>query len=278
MGKQTKGKKYKIGLALSGGGARGFAHPGAIKAIEDLGLKPEVLSGTSAGALAAVLYADGYTPEEVYQLFAGKDFKEFAEIQVPKMAIFGTSGFKRFLKRILRARNFEDLSMPVKVVTTNFDEGKSTIFEKGPIIDVLIASCSIPIVFNPVVIDGVNYVDGALFMNFPVSPLRNTAEKIIGVNVSPIVSKKYGKTIMGIAERSFHYMSRTNTLLDRSLCDVLIEMEDIGDFKIFDMLKYDKIFKIGYDSARDSLLKAVENNIFSVLCATEDGEKKILIP
>ena len=254
MNELVEKKKYKLGLVLSGGGARGFAHPGVIKAIEDFGLKPDIISGTSAGALAGVLYADGYAPEEIIKLFIGKDFREFADIQVPVAAIFGTSGFKRFLKKHLHAKNFEDLPIPVKVVATNLDEGTSVVFDRGPIIDPVIASCSIPIVFNPVVIDGINYVDGGIFKNFPVSTIRSLCDKIIGVNVSPLVHKKYNKTIMQIAERSYHYMSRTNTLLDRTLCDVLVEITDLAYFKTFDLVNSEKIFKIGYDNFQKALL------------------------
>jgi len=250
---ESEKKKYKLGLALSGGGARGFAHPGAIKAIEDFGLKPDIISGTSAGALAGVLYADGYAPEEIIKLFVGKELREFADIQVPVAAIFGTSGFKRFLKKHLHAKNFEDLSIPVKVVATDLDEGKSVVFDKGPIIDPVVASCSIPIVFNPVVIDGVNYVDGGIFKNFPVSTIRSLCDQIIGINVSPLVHKKYKKTIMSIAERSYHYMSRTNTLLDRTLCDILVEITDLAYFKTFDLINSEKIFKLGYSSSQKAL-------------------------
>jgi NTE family protein len=271
-------KKLKLGLALSGGGARGFAHPGAIKAIEDFGLKPDIISGTSAGALAGVLYADGYTPEEIIQLFIGKDFREFADIQVPIVAIFGTSGFRRFLKKYLHAKNFEDLQIPLRVVATNLDAGKSVVFDKGPIVDAVVASCSIPIVFNPVVINGVNYVDGGIFKNFPVSTIRGFCEKIIGVNVSPIVSKKYSKTIMHIAERSYHYMSRTNTLLDRTLCDVLIEITSLEYYKTFDLVNSEKIFKIGYGFSQKAMTEAIAKNIFSVLCTTDDGTRKIVLP
>lgn len=253
MNEASEKKKYKLGLALSGGGARGFAHPGALKAIEDFGLKPEIISGTSAGALAGVLYADGYAPEEILKLFVGKDFREFADLQVPVAAIFGMSGFRRFLKKHLHAGNFEDLSIPLKVVVTNLDEGKSAVFDTGPLIDAVIASCSIPILFNPVVIDGVNYVDGGIFKNFPVSTIRSLCDQIIGVNVSPLVSKKYSKTIMQIAERSYHYMSRTNTLLDRTLCDVLIEMTDLARFKTFDLVNSEKIFKMGYGYSQKAL-------------------------
>jgi len=246
-------KQYQLGLALSGGGARGFAHPGALKAIEDSELKPEIIAGTSAGALAGVLYADGYAPEEILGLFVGKDFKEFAEIQIPITAIFGCSGFRKFLKKHLHAKKFEDLPISVKVVTTNFDEGKCVVFEKGPIIDPLIASCSIPIIFEPVIIDNISYVDGGLFKNFPVSTIRSECKKVIGVNVSPLVPKRQNDSLIHIAERSFHYMSRYNTLADRQLCDILIEMDDLTSYKTFSLENANKIFKIGYSHAQKAL-------------------------
>jgi len=270
--------KYRLGLALSGGGARGFAHPGALKAIEDFGLRPEIISGTSSGALAAVLYADGYSPEEIIGLFVGKEFREFVEIQVPVAAIFGTSGFRRFLKKHLRSKNFEDLQIPVKIVATNFDEGKSAVFDHGDIIEPLVASCSIPIIFNPVIIDGVNYVDGGIFKNFPVSTIRSMCNKVIGVNASPLVPKKYNKTIMHIAERSYHYMSRTNTLLDRTLCDVLVEITDLVYFKTFDMVNSEKIFKMGYDASRQALSDSVVAGVFSLQSLTGEGSRKISLP
>ena len=271
-------KKYSLGLALSGGGARGFAHPGALKAIEDFGLRPEIICGTSSGAIAGVLYADGYAPEEIINFFVGKELREFVEIQVPVAGIFGTSGFRRFLKKRLRSKNFEELLIPVKIIASNLDEGKIAVFDKGPIIDALIASCSIPIVFNPVVINGINYVDGGLFKNFPVSTIRSMCNKVIGVNVSPLVPKKYNKTIMHIAERSYHYMSRTNTLLDRTLCDVLVEIKDLDYFKTFDLVKSEKIFKIGYNSSRQAMLQSINKGVFSVLCSTEDDIHKVLLP
>jgi len=278
MNELKTNEKYNLGLALSGGGARGFAHPGALKAIEDFGLRPDVISGTSSGAIAAVLYADGYSAEEIVNMFVGKDFREFVEIQVPVAAIFGTSGFRKFLKKYLRSKNIEDLQIPVKIVATNFDEGRIMVFDQGPIIDPLVASCSIPIVFNPVVINGVNYVDGGVCKNFPVSVIRSICNKVVGINVSPLVPKKYSKTIMHIAERSYHYMSRTNTLLDRTLCDVLIEITELDYFKTFDIDSSEKIFKIGYESSKQSILESINQGVFSAICSTEDNTHKVLLP
>ncbi len=245
--------KYPLGLALSGGGAKGFAHPGALKALEEFGLKPDVIAGTSAGALAGVLYADGYTPDEIAKLFAGLEFKQFAEMQIPKAGIFNLHGFRVFLEKHLRARTFEELKIPLLVVTTDLDDGISVVFDKGPLIEPVMASCSIPIIFNPVVINGIHYVDGGLFRNFPVTNIRGICETVIGVNVAPLIPKKYNQTILHIAERSYHYMFRANTLPDRKLCDILIETEEFGNFKTFDLENIHTIFDIGYRQGKKTL-------------------------
>ncbi len=247
--KMKKSSKCALGLALSGGGAKGFAHPGVLKAMEEFGLAPDIIAGTSAGALAGVLYADGYTPEEIIELFIGLEFKQFAEFQFPKAGIFNTTGFRSFLKKHLRAKTFEELKIPLLVITTDLDDGVSVAFDKGPLVDPVIASCSIPIVFSPVVIDGVHYVDGGLFRNFPVTNIRDVCETVIGVNVAPLIAKKYNQTILNIAERSYHYMFRANTLTDRLLCDILIETEEFANFKTFDLVNIRKIFNIGYEVA-----------------------------
>ena len=85
---------YKLGLALSGGGARGFAHLGAFKMLEECGLKPDIIAGTSAGALMGTLFADGYTAEEIKRLFTDREFSEFAQLQIPKSGLFDTERFK----------------------------------------------------------------------------------------------------------------------------------------------------------------------------------------
>lgn len=246
---ENKPQKYKLGLALSGGGAKGFAHLGVFKILEEKGLIPEVIAGTSAGALMGALFADGYKPEEIKELFTGREFSEFAQLQMPKSGLFDSTRFRLFLKKHLRAKTFEELKIPLIVVATDLDNGESHLFTSGSIVDAVTASCSIPIIFNPVVIDGIHYVDGGLFRNFPVSVIRNECEFVIGVNVSPLVSQKYKQTIFHIAERSYHYMFRANTMEDRTLCDVLIEAEEFGQYKTFDLENVNHISQIGYNRA-----------------------------
>ncbi|MDR2764553.1 MAG: patatin-like phospholipase family protein [Tannerella sp.] len=249
MGILFKKKPYTVGLALSGGGAKGFAHIGVFKALEEFGIRPDIISGTSMGALMGSLYADGYPAGEIKQLFNGREFTEFAQIQLPKSGIFDSSRFSLFLEQHLRARRFEELQIPLIVIATDLDMGKSHAFTSGPIVETVRASCSIPVLFSPVLIDGVHYVDGGLFHNFPVSFIRSQCEYVIGVNVSPFVPREYSQNLYSIAERSFHYLFRANTNPDRRNCDILIETEAFGQYGMFDLKNVDLIVREGYRTA-----------------------------
>lgn len=242
----TDKNTYNLGVALSGGGAKGFAHLGVLQALNEKGLYPDIISGTSAGAFAGVLYADGYKPEEIISFFKKKVFREFAEFAIPHGGIFKSEGFNTFLKKHLRAKTFEGLKIPLYVVATDIEHGESHIFKSGPLIPAIVASCSVPIVFRPVEINDHHYVDGGLLKNFPVSTIRRDCNKIIGVNVSPITKSEFRSSIKFIAERSFHYMSGSNTLLDRNLCDYLIESASLSQYSMFDLDHVEDIFQAGY--------------------------------
>lgn len=260
MTTQTNHPIYKLGLALSGGGAKGFAHIGVFKLLEECRLKPDIIAGTSVGALMGALFADGYTANEIKELFTGREFSEFAQLQIPKSGLFDSKRFRYFLRRHLRAKNIEELQIPLVVIATDLDHGESHEFRSGPIVEAVTASCSIPIIFSPVTINGVHYVDGGLFHNFPVSIIREECERIIGVNVSPMVPQKYKQTLFHIAERSYHYMFRANTLEDREMCDVLIEAEEFGKYKTFDLENVDQIARIGYAAAVRAFEKLIQEN------------------
>ncbi len=249
MTQELNTERYKLGLALSGGGAKGFAHIGVFKLLEECSLMPDVIVGTSAGALMGVLFADGYSADELKVLFTGREFSEFAQLQLPKSGLFDSTRFSDFLRSHLRAKTFEELKIPMKVVATDLDHGESHVFSSGPLVEAVTASCSIPIIFSPVVIGGVHYVDGGLFQNFPVSVIRDMCEKVIGVNVSPLIPQKYKQTIFHIAERSYHYMFQANTIEDREMCDLLIETKEIVRYKTFDLENVEQIARIGYDTA-----------------------------
>ena len=242
-------KQYNLGVALSGGGAKGLAHLGVLQAMEERGIYPDVISGTSAGAFAGVLYADGHKPKEIMSFFQNKVFREFAEFTIPKAGFFKNTRFSDFLKAHLNARTFEELRIPLYVVATDIEQGESHVFSEGSLIHTVIASCTVPIVFTPVKIGERHFVDGGLFKNFPVSVIRKMCKKVIGINVSPLTRAEYKDSIKYVAERSFHYMSTSNTLLDRNLCDYLIESPDLAKYPMFDLDHVTEIYEIGYNMA-----------------------------
>lgn len=145
------------------------------------------------------------------------------------------------------------------------DNGCSKEFRSGILVDAIVASCSIPIIFSPVLIDGIHYVDGGLFRNFPVTTIRDECERVIGVNVSPLMPHRYKQTIFHIAERSYHYIFQANTLEDREACDILIEATEVGLYKTFDLENVDLISLVGYEASIRAFKKVMEENRFDVV-------------
>ena len=171
------GKPYNIGYALSGGFIKGFAHLGVIQALLEHDIKPDIISGVSAGALAGVFYADGNEPYRVLDYFSGHKFQDLTKLVIPKVGLFALGEFIDFLKSNLKAQKLEDLKLPLIITATDLDHGRSMHFHKGNIAERVAASCCMPVLFTPVKIGNTHYVDGGLLMNLPVSTIRNECEK-----------------------------------------------------------------------------------------------------
>ena len=253
-------KPYKIGIALSGGGVKGLCHAGVLKALEEFGIKPDIISGVSAGALVGALYSDGYSPDEIAVCFEEINFRTMTKIRLPNGGFFTTEIFKKFLNRKLHARTFEELKIPLRVVATDLDNGLSVTFRSGHLIDPIVASCTFPVLFTPKIIDGVHYIDGGVLKNFPVSIIRKECEKVIGINASPLVADEYKQSILNVALRSYNFMFKANIMHDKGLCDLLIEPVDMGNYETFDVDKGREIFELGYQSARQMLALKLDTN------------------
>lgn len=248
---------YKIGAALSGGFIKGFAHLGAYQSLLEHDIKPEIIVGVSAGALAGAFLADGWEPYECLDFFKGHNTTDFAKMNIPKTGFFNLDGFVDFMKTKLRAKKIEDLKMPLLVVATDLDHGKSVIFRKGDLAKHVAASCSMPIVFTPQCINGTYYVDGGVLQNLPVSVIRKECEKVVAINVSPMEATDYKRNILSIAVRSYQFLFRANTLRERDKCDLLIEPSGLDEYGFREMNRADEIFKQGYDWTNDIINKNI---------------------
>lgn len=248
----------QIGFALSGGFIKGFAHLGVMQALKEHDITPDIISGVSAGALAGAFCADGNEPYRVLDYFSGHKFQDLAKLVVPKQGLFDLCEFIDFLKTHLKAKNIEDLKTPLIITATDLDHGKSVHFRKGEIAPRIAASCCMPVMFAPVCIDGVHYVDGGIFMNLPVSTLRRECAKVVAINVSPLVASEYKMNIVNIAMRSYNFMFRSNTFPQRENCDLLIEPYNLHGYSNRELEKAEEIFEQGYDTANETLARLKE--------------------
>ena len=256
---QEAASKYSVGLALSGGGARGFAHLGALYAMDEMGIKPDIIAGVSAGAIVAAFYASGLKPLEIMKLFMISKFSDFAEIGIPRNGFFNMNGFKAFLTKYLPVERIEECHVPVVLCATDLDNGTAVQWREGSMAERVMASCAIPIVFKPIKIDGVNYVDGGVMHNMPAWAIRKECDHLIGINVSPLINKAPTGSLLEVAQRSYHLLARTNAITDLALCDTVISTDTIASMQVFNMKEKERIFKSGYKSAK----YALKNSIFT---------------
>ena len=248
-------KKYKLGLALSGGGARGIAHVGVLKAFEEAGIVPDAYSGTSAGSIVGAMRAAGKTPEQIMQMVKESSLFKIFKVGMPIDGLTKLTYLREKLSAYIASDSFEDLKKPLFVSLANLNTGQKEIVSSGVLFDVVMASCSIPLVFKPVEINGALYVDGGLFNNLPADALREHCEVLIGINVMPNIEvpAKELQTVIGIASRCFDLSVRANTVNSLEMCDLVIEPEELHQYGIHQFNKYQELYKIGYQAGKSQV-------------------------
>ncbi len=242
----------KKGLALSGGGSRAVAHLGALKAFKEAGIQFDMFSGTSAGSMVAVLAANEVDPETILEEIKSLSIFHLVNFSYSLSGLSSLKKIEKLLKKLLTCEQFEDLKYPVRIVATNLNTGKIKVFKKGSIVDAVIASSSIPILFPPKKIDGRYFVDGGILMNLPVEPLKEDCDYVTAINITPVVEKNeddYDK-IAAIGFRTFELSVMANVRNSRSECDLFIEPGDLSNYGIFSFNKMDKMFEIGYEEGK----------------------------
>jgi NTE family protein len=246
-------KKYKFGLVLSGGGARGFAHLGLIQALNEAGITPDVISGTSSGALVGVLYADGYTPKEILKFMNTGSRFDLMRPAMPREGLLQINGILKILKIYLRAKSFNELKIPLFVSATDLNNGKAVYFSEGELLDPVIASASIPVLFQPVKINEISYVDGGVLDNLPLKPLENKCRFLIGSFVNPVGRIEKISGLINIAERTF-MLSMSKEITEKSKkFDLFVAPHELRNYKILDPEKANELFKVGYEATIEKL-------------------------
>jgi NTE family protein len=234
----------RIGIALSGGGAKSFAHLGVLKALEEMALHPFAISGTSAGAIIGAFCAHGRSVDEIRAIFESAGYTNLFK---PYSRWLGMVRLQKLLVNVISTLpdTFEELHHPLTVAATDFDKGCVRYFSNGDLKQALLASCSLPILMKPQLIDGVTYVDGGLVDNLPGEPLKSACDYLIGLHCNPVPSK-VRKGIHGTMER-FMLITIGSASMNQSSCfDWLLEPPEAGDFGAFDFHKSAELYEAGY--------------------------------
>ncbi len=239
--------RKKIGLVLSGGGARAIAHLGLLQGLEEIGIKPDIISGVSAGAIIGALYAVGHSPKQIMTVF-----KEHTSSSLPLMllspnGLFRASGLKQLLRATIPTDKFESLAIPLFVTATDIVKGISVTYSNGELHNVLIGSSAVPVLFTPQKHGKQYLVDGGVLNNFPIACIQDKCQIIIGCHVNSFTQRRKKLDRLHVFDQCFH-MAISNTVnLNTALCDVLIEPQ-LAAYSMFDTQHADKIFKIGYQA------------------------------
>lgn len=248
--------KLKVGIVLSGGGIRGIAHLGILKAFMNAGIKFSHISGTSAGSIAGSFYAAGIDPEEGLNIFIKTKLIRFIRPALGSLGLINIENTREILKDYFPHDKIEDLKIPLTICATNFSEGNIAYFTKGPLIRAILASSCIPGIFKPIMIDNQMYVDGGILNNFPVEPLLNNCDYIIGSSCNHLKPVDKINRISHLMQRAGIMSINHDMERKAKFCNLLIEPKGMGEISTFDMKKAETIYWLAHEEA----LKAIKSS------------------
>jgi len=254
-----------IGLVLSGGGFKGVAHAGAIKAFEELDVIPKYVSGSSAGAIVGALYAGNYSSHDIKNFIKKTPVFKLNRFTRKKAGFLDSEKFEDDLNSFLPQNSFEALSKKLFITATNLVEGNTKVFSKGELIKPILASAAFPGVFTPVMIGGELYADGGILDNFPIKPLKKKCDLIIGIDVSPIKKPKITdfKHSYNVMQRAYYLRAMPNSETKFKQCDIVIQPKKLVNHGIFNSNSLEKVYDLGYQEAMiqiESFLKKNPND------------------
>lgn len=289
-------KNIKIGLTLSGGGAKGLAHIGVLKTLESLGIRPDYITGTSIGALIGALYSAGYSPDQIEQILSKNSWDEFINgdfvedkiplekkinnknymvsvkydnkfnFSLPKS--FGNSQMMYFeLKKLLNnvedIKDFNKLPIPLRIIATDLNTGEAVAFKDGDLAKAIVASTAIPTIFDPVEINDRLYVDGLVSRNFPViDAIDMGADVVIGSDVGNEIKDKKEYNIISVLNQLVAIQSASSTDEQRKLASILIT-PDVLEYSATELDKSDLFVELGEKATKEklSLLEDLPKNL-----------------
>lgn len=251
-------KKFKVGLAFGGGGTKGFAHIGAIKAFEENGITFDEVSGTSVGSIAATFYAFGLTSQEMMQKAKSikvNDIRNSKLFFVPSK----TDGLENFIKNSIGDAYFEDMKKPLTIVAVDLKSAKEVHLTKGSIAKAVAGSCAVPGIFNPVDFGEYRLADGGLQNTIPADVLRNNGCRyVISIDCNSTRGQGTDSTkLVDILFASIRIMMKSNAIKGKVYSDICIDI-DTGKYKSTSLEGADEMYQMGYEATLKAIPKIKE--------------------
>jgi NTE family protein len=245
-------ERPKIGLALGGGFARGIAHLGVLRTLEQNNIPIDCIAGTSAGAMLGISYASGQPIEQIARRAAATRFSDFGQWKLSWMGLATNNRMDGYLRRYMGVTTFAELKIPLAIAATDLETGEAVFFREGPLGPALRASCAYPGMFCPVEFQGRLLVDGFLAAAVPVEAVREMgAEVIIAVYLQDDSDRKPTSAV-DVLGRSFSILQRRADLVWRRAADVIIEPR-VTEFGWDDFGKTPQLVAAGEEAARAAL-------------------------
>jgi NTE family protein len=248
--------KKKIGLALGGGGARGFCHIEFIKVLDELGLKPSIISGTSIGSIMGAFYAAGYSGQQMEELIHEIGLRQITRLVDPsffsRAGLVKGKGILDFLNKHIPVKTFEALKIPLKIVATDYWRQHEVVLDKGELVPAIRASISLPAIFEPVTLDGRVLVDGGVTNPVPYDIIRDQCDLLIAIDVGGFREAPSKVRVPNMFENIFSTVQiLQNAIVQNKMAIAKPDLYYKPPFQNVGLLEFEKYDKIIKSSADD---------------------------
>jgi len=255
-----------IGLALGGGAAKGVAHIGVLKALEDANIEVDYIAGTSVGAMIAALYAFRVDVDTIGSLARRLTMSKVTSFKLNKTGFFSTESLRELMLEYVGDVAIEDAAIPLSIVATDINSGEEIILTSGSVVDAVCASAAIPGIYIPVEINDRTLVDGGLVQNVPIEALQTAGAGVtIASHLNSVSHYQEISHVLDVMRNAFEIAVSQHTQDQLKEADLLISM-DLSDFSLRDNTeRYDELFNIGHQAATVQLTKLVwykKTNLF----------------
>ena len=249
-----------IAFALGGGGAKGFAHIGVIKVLESHGIKPQIVTGTSAGSFVGSLYASGKTPYQLQELALKLDESELRDLTLSKQGFLIGQKLQDYVNTQVKNKPIQQFPIRFAAIATALDSGQKVAFNQGNVGQAVRASCSIPNVFIPATIAGKRYVDGGLVSPIPVESARDMgADLVIAVDISARPQAGQPANVLGLLDQTLNIMGMQGLDRELKVADVVIRPQ-VGHVSVMDLTRRHQSILEG-ERAAQAQVKVIEQAI-----------------